>query len=74
MTRNVKSHRAVLESLGLTIIDERVTGGAHIAFTVRLKTLTGDHEKTFIAPNTPSDHRGIRNWEAQARRWVRSKV
>lgn len=66
MTRNsIRNYLKVLDDLDVRIIDTEVTGSNHYKITV---TSSGK-QRFFIASQSGSDHRALRNFRAMVKRW-----
>lgn len=63
----VRKYMQVFDDLGVEVVDTCMTGSCHYKFNV---TCCGKC-KFFIAPFSPSDHRGIMNFRAMVKRWQR---
>lgn len=59
--------REVFTDLGAVIEDTSISGGSHIRFLIRL----GDVRRIFFAPLSCGDHRGLKNFRSDVRRWAR---
>lgn len=66
--QNVRPYFKVFDDLQVEVVDTSVTGSSHYRFLVT----SNGNRGTFIAPRSSSDHRALRNFKSQVKRWKRA--
>jgi hypothetical protein len=66
--KNLKEHKSIFIDLGIHIEDiEMAKKTTHIKFKVEYL----GNKRIFVAPSSPSDQRGIKNFKGSITHWVR---
>lgn len=64
----VKPYIEAVRELGAEVVGTTMTGKSHYKVVVSSR----GHTRFFITAGTPSDKRGVRNFAADVRRWMRT--
>ena len=67
-TKRMKEFHRIFDDLGLPVLGTEMTRSGHYKITTECE---GDR-RFFVAPYSPSDHRAVKNFDAEVKRWKRS--
>ena len=68
LRQNVSPYFKVFDDLGVEVVDTTVTGSNHYKFIVT----SGGNRSVFIGSRSSSDHRTIKNFKSNVKRWKKS--
>ena len=66
--KRLRDLRRAIEGFGVAVQSVAYTGKTHLKLELRYL----DVSRTFVAPNSPSDGRWLKNFSGDVRRWQRS--
>lgn len=68
VSKRIRPFLQVFDDLGVEVVDLTSTGSCHY----KIEVTCGSNRRFFIAPFSSGDHRAIKNFTADVKRWKRS--